>query len=86
MVDIIIYMQDGRTFGYKVANAIKAREHAHRIVTLGYRNIETEVVTIDGALGLDLRDTMVYYPVHQILKVKFIMDKKDKLATEYQAE
>lgn len=72
MVDLIIYMQDGRTFTYKVEGAIKAREHAHRIITQGWRNIEDNV--------------MVYYPVHQVLKVKFDMPKKDKLATEYQAK
>ena len=72
MIKLIVYMQDGRTFSYEVANTIKAREHAHRIITAGWRNIE----------GQD----MVYYPVHQVLKVKFEMKEKDKLATEYQAK
>ncbi len=71
MVSIIVYMQDGRTFSYKVKDSIKAREHAHRIVTTGWRNIEDDI--------------MCYYPTHQVLKVKFKMEKKDKLATEYQA-
>ena len=65
-------MQDGRTFNYGVLNAVKAREHAHRIINYGWRNIEDEY--------------MVYYPTHQVLKVKFKMKIKDKLATEYQAE
>ena len=71
MVKVITYLQDGRTFTYGVKDATKAREHAHRIINYGFRNIEGEEFT--------------YYPVHQILKVKFQMKKKDKLATEYVA-
>ena len=72
MTKITVYMQDGRTFSYKVKDSVKAREHAHRIVTQGWRNIEGKEMT--------------YYPVHQVLKVKFNMKKKDKLATEYQGK
>lgn len=66
---IKVYMQDGRVFGYYVANECKAREHAHRIITTGWRNVEEGV--------------MCYYPVHQILKVKFDMPDKDLLAGIY---
>ena len=72
MIEIVIYMQDGRTFTYKVSDAVKAREHAHRIINYGWRNIE------DGV--------MCYYPVHQVIKVKFNMNKKDRLAAEYEAQ
>ena len=66
---IRVYMQDGRVFGYHVANAAKAREHAHRIINYGWRNEE--------------EGEMCYYPVHQILKVKFDMPDKDELAGKY---
>ncbi|MGD2071878.1 MAG: hypothetical protein PVG65_00105 [Candidatus Thorarchaeota archaeon] len=71
-VKIYVYMQDGRIFEYEVANATKAREHAHRIVNYGWRNVE--------------EGEMVYYPIHQILKVKFPMPNKDKMAGKYFAK
>ena len=69
MVKINVYMQDGRVFSYEVINAVKAREHAHRIVTLGWR------IMTDGV--------MEYYPVHQVLKVTF-PDPKDELSLKYE--
>ena len=72
MTQIQVYLQDGRVFGYEVANDSKAREHAHRIINYGWRNVEEGV--------------MCYYPVHQILKVKFDMPNKDKLAGTYFAK
>lgn len=72
MTAIKVYMQDGRVFSYEVANASKAREHAHRIINYGWRNVE--------------EGEMCYYPVHQILKVKFDMPDRDKLAGIYFAE
>jgi hypothetical protein len=69
MVKITVYMEDGRTFCYEVVNAVKAREHAHRIVNYGWRNI------VDGV--------MEYYPVHQINKVTF-PDPKDLMSTKYE--
>jgi hypothetical protein len=71
MTKINVYMQDGRVFNYEVANPIKAREHAHRIVTLGWRNV------VDGI--------MEYYPVHQVLKVTF-EDPKDDLSQKYEGK
>ena len=68
-IRITIYMQDGRTYSYFVDDAIKAREHAHRIVNYGWRNIEGT--------------KMCYYPIHQVLKVTFPMPLRDRLATEY---
>lgn len=70
MVDILVYMQDGRVFQYKVHDCASAREHAHRIVTQGYRS------AVDGV--------MEYYPVHQILKVKFEICEDDYLAGKYE--
>ena len=64
-------MQDGRVFQYSVVNAVKAREHAHRIVNYGWRNI------VDGV--------MEYYPVHQINKVAF-PDPEDLLSKKYEAK
>lgn len=71
MVTISVYMQDGRVFQYDVVNAVKAREHAHRIVNYGWRNI------VDGV--------MEYYPVHQINKVTF-PDPADLLSKKYEAD
>jgi hypothetical protein len=70
--EILVYMQDGRVFSYNVNGASKAREHAHRIITEGWRNNEEGV--------------MCYYPVHQVLKVKFDMPDKDMLAGAYFAK
>lgn len=66
-----VYMQDGRVFNYEVKDAVKAREHAHRIVTLGWRNVTDDV--------------MEYYPVHQVLKVTFD-DPKDKMSKDYEGK
>lgn len=38
MVTISVYMDDGRVFEYEATDEIKAREHAHKIVTQGYRH------------------------------------------------
>ena len=62
-VKIRVYMQDGRRFNYKVMDSAKAREHAHRIINLGWRTTEN--------------DNLVYYPVHQILKVVIVRGAKD---------
>ncbi len=69
MTTINVYLQDGRVFSYDVANDTKAREHAHRIINYGWRNVEECV--------------MCYYPVHQVLKVTFDMPDKDTLAGKY---
>ena len=66
---INVYMIDGRVFSYDVANAVKAREHAHRIVNHGWRN------AVDGV--------MEYYPVHQVLKVTW-PTPDDLMSTKYE--
>lgn len=71
MITINVYMQDGRVFKYDVVNGNKAREHAHRIITTGWRNVTNNI--------------MEYYPVHQILKVAFT-DPKDELSTKYEGK
>lgn len=71
MVEVSVYMQDGRVFKYNVEDSIKAREHAHRIITTGWRN------AVNGV--------MEYYPVHQILKVTF-PDPKDILSQKYEGK
>lgn len=71
MVKVNVYMEDGRVFSYDVANAVKAREHAHRIVNYGWRN------AVDGIEE--------YYPTHQINKVTF-PDPKDLMSTKYEGE
>lgn len=71
MTEINVYMQDGRVFSYNVADPVKAREHAHRIITLGWRNV------VNGI--------MEYYPVHQILKVTFA-SPEDLMATKYEGK
>ena len=71
MVEISVYMQDGRVFNYEVEDAIKTREHAHRIVNYGWRNVVKRV--------------MEYYPVHQILKVTF-SNPDDKMSNKYESK
>lgn len=58
MITIRIYMQDGRRFEYDLDTIEEARDHAHRIVNYGWRG--------------DEKEDLVYYPVHQINKVKII--------------
>lgn len=72
MITISVYLQDGRVYKYDVVNAVKAREHAHRIVNYGWRNNE------DGV--------ECYYPVHQVLKVTWPMPEPDELAKKYLAK
>jgi hypothetical protein len=69
MTNIKVYMQDGRVFSYDVIDIAKAREHAHRIINYGWRNVSN--------------DTMEYYPAHQILKVVFPYSQ-DYLGTKYE--
>jgi len=71
MIDVNVYMQDGRVFTYQVEDSIKAREHAHRIINYGWRNI--------------VNDVMEYYPIHQVIKVTFIAPG-DLLSTKYEAK
>jgi hypothetical protein len=71
MTKINIYLQDGRVFSYDVVDPIKAREHAHRIVTLGWRNV------VNGM--------MEYYPIHQVLKVTFA-EPEDLMAQKYETK
>jgi hypothetical protein len=71
MVEIKVYLQDGRVFKYTVEDSVKAREHAHRIINCGWRNVVTGV--------------MEYYPIHQILKVTF-PDPNDELSKKYEAK
>lgn len=71
MVKVSVYLIDGRVSSYKVSSFEKAREHAHRIVNYGWRNVEGEV--------------MVYYPTWQILKVTWpVDDGADLLAKKYE--
>ena len=64
-----VYMTGGRVFSYEVANAIKAREHAHRIINYGW--------------GRAVEGVMEYYPSHQILKVTW-PDPKDYMSYKYE--
>ena len=71
MVTVYVYMQDGRVEEYEVEDSIKAREHAHRIINYGWRN------SINGM--------MEYYPVHQVLKVKF-KEPDDLMMKKYETK
>lgn len=53
---VAVYLDDGRVFEYEVADATKAREHAHAIVMTGYRHTTA--------------DCMEHYPPHRISKIK----------------
>lgn len=55
---VSVYLDDGRVFEYEVANPMKGREHAAKIIVGGYRHTE----------GNDLE----WYPPHRIDKVKII--------------
>ena len=72
MITIKVYLQDGRVDNYDVSDAKKAREHAHRIINYGWRNVNTEGI-------------MEYYPVHQIVKVTF-PDPQDEMSKKYEAK
>ena len=56
---ISIYLDDGRVFEYEVADAGKAREHAHAIIIGGYRHNDGETI-------------FEHYPPHRINKVKVV--------------
>jgi hypothetical protein len=66
-----VYMQDGRVFEYDVESGAKAREHAHRIITTGWRNVTNGI--------------MEYYPVHQVLKVTWDYEE-DLLGQKYEGQ
>ena len=68
-IEVKVYLQDGRVFKYYVEDSVKAREHAHRIVNYGWRNV------VNGV--------MEYYPIHQVLKVTF-PEPDDELAKKYE--
>lgn len=55
---IAVYMDDGRVFEYETADPLKGREHAHAIITTGYRHSEG--------------DDLEWYPPHRITKVKVV--------------
>ena len=71
MILIKVYLQDGRVFSYGVEDAVKAREHAHRICNYGWRN------AVNGV--------MEYYPVHQVLKVTW-PSPSDEMAVKYEGK
>ena len=71
MITITVYMNDGRCFKYEVEDSVKAREHAHRIINFGWRNV------INGI--------MEYYPPYKINKVTF-PDPKDELSEKYEGK
>jgi hypothetical protein len=57
-IKVQVYMYSNRVFEYDVSSLGKAREHAKRIV-------------IEGFIA-DEEDGTVYYPVHQVFKVKIV--------------
>ena len=70
-VKINVYFIDGRVSSYYVDNGEKAREHAHAIITKGWRNVSNGI--------------MEYYPIHKIDKVTFD-DPKDMLSEKYEGQ
>lgn len=72
MIELNVYLEDGRVLKYCVANNDKAREHANAIVTTGWRNIT------DGM--------MEYYPVHKVMKVTWKAETKDVLMEKYETK
>jgi hypothetical protein len=61
MIQIKVYLDDGRIFEYEVADAAKGREHASAIISGGYRHNP-------GSEYLE------HYPPWRILKVKLVGD------------
>jgi hypothetical protein len=53
---IEVYLDDGRIFLYHVKSEDKVREHAHAIITTGYRHNDGEVFE--------------WFPPHRISKIK----------------
>ena len=68
-IEIRVYFEDGRVSRYTVATPEKAREHAHEIMTKGYREVDM------------ISKEMTYYPVHKLSKVAF--DIRDESDTDY---
>lgn len=65
MVKISVYMDDGRVFEYEVIDEIKAREHAHKIVTQGYRHLFGKELEVYGPHRIDkvkVSDATSSYP------------------------
>jgi uncharacterized protein YdaT len=60
MITVQVYMIDGRVFEYDVADQAKAIEHAHAIVTEGYRH---------AGKADEMEE---WYPAHRVLKVKYL--------------
>lgn len=55
---VSVYMRDGRVFEYDVSSPLRAREHAWKIITEGYRHTPPDT------------DDLEWYPPHAIDKVK----------------
>lgn len=58
MTKIQVYLVNGVVFEYEVASPTKGREHAHAIITTGYRH------TAENSQDLE------WYPPQAVLKVK----------------
>lgn len=59
MFTMQVYMVDGRVFEYQLESLSKIIEHAHAIVTKGYRH---------QGHGEEIEE---WYPPHAILKLKY---------------
>ena len=55
---VSVFMDSGVVFEYDVSTPMKGREHAHSIITGGYR------ANVDGTNDLE------WFPPHRILKVR----------------
>jgi len=73
MITIRVVIDDGTVYRYEVETIPSAREHCHKIMTLGYRS--------------DTPDKMKYYPVHRISHIEFLVPdgERDELMDKYPA-
>ena len=73
-IEMRIVIDDGTVYRYKVKTISNAREHAHKIMTQGFRS--------------DSPNGMKCYPVHRISHIEFNVPegKEDELMHKYPAE
>jgi hypothetical protein len=57
MKKVSVYIDNGLVFEYDVIDESKGREHAHAIITTGYRHT-------------DRNGDLEWFPPHRILKIK----------------
>ena len=53
MAKVIVYLKSGVTYEYEIADVNKGREHAHKIMTEGYRHNDGKEFVFFGPHWID---------------------------------